>query len=266
MAEVTEQVIHDIMTPVIKLGVTAQEIDDAVNRAKTGGVIDALIAEKAPDGLISETNGFATAEAEDAWLLSVISGMKNDTAKLVRSYHQTNISPFGGGYYQYFIYKATSSYAVIEMKHYGSANGAVLGLRTLYNGNLSPWAWNNPPMQLGVEYRTTEFYLGKPVYKKAVPINALPVSAAGNVYVSPENAETGLIPVGVESVRAYDSSNDYYIEILNAGTDFGIDEITLSRVKTEQYPLGCLRFTIITTKDRSPYSAVAVAKYTKTTD
>lgn len=26
------------------------------------------------------------------------------------------------------------------------------------------WEWVNPPMQLGVEYRTTERYLGKPVY------------------------------------------------------------------------------------------------------
>ena len=32
----------------------------------------------------------------------------------------------------------------------------------------SPWEWVNPPMQLGVEYRTTERYLGKPVYVKLV--------------------------------------------------------------------------------------------------
>jgi hypothetical protein len=30
----------------------------------------------------------------------------------------------------------------------------------------SEWAWANPPMMAGVEYRTTEFYLGKPVAKK----------------------------------------------------------------------------------------------------
>lgn len=29
-----------------------------------------------------------------------------------------------------------------------------------------PWEWLNPPMMLGVEYRTTERYLGEPVYKK----------------------------------------------------------------------------------------------------
>lgn len=30
------------------------------------------------------------------------------------------------------------------------------------------WEWFNPPMNLGVEYRTTERYLGKPVYVKVV--------------------------------------------------------------------------------------------------
>lgn len=36
------------------------------------------------------------------------------------------------------------------------------------DGMWGPWEWVNPPMELGVEYRTTERYLGKPVYAKAV--------------------------------------------------------------------------------------------------
>lgn len=35
-------------------------------------------------------------------------------------------------------------------------------------GVWQPWEWVNPPMQLGTEYRTTERYLGKPVYAKLV--------------------------------------------------------------------------------------------------
>ena len=38
----------------------------------------------------------------------------------------------------------------------------------------SEWAWANPPMMAGVEYRTTEFYLGKPVYVKLVDCGTLP--------------------------------------------------------------------------------------------
>ena len=32
------------------------------------------------------------------------------------------------------------------------------------------WEWINPPMLLGTEYRTTERYLGKPVYAKLVDL------------------------------------------------------------------------------------------------
>ena len=36
-----------------------------------------------------------------------------------------------------------------------------------------PWEWVNPPMELGVEYRTTERHLGKPVYCKLVDCGAI---------------------------------------------------------------------------------------------
>lgn len=42
-------------------------------------------------------------------------------------------------------------------------------IRRYYDGakkTWSEWAWTNPPMMEGIEYRTTEFYLGKPVYTK----------------------------------------------------------------------------------------------------
>lgn len=38
--------------------------------------------------------------------------------------------------------------------------------RTIYGSRVFPWEWVNPPMVVGVEYRTTERYLSKPVYKK----------------------------------------------------------------------------------------------------
>lgn len=42
--------------------------------------------------------------------------------------------------------------------------------------SFGPWEWVNPPMQLGVEYRTTERYLGKPVYVKVVYLGAGPAA------------------------------------------------------------------------------------------
>lgn len=38
----------------------------------------------------------------------------------------------------------------------------------------TPWEWVNPPMTLGVEYRTTERYLGKPVYTQVINCGSMP--------------------------------------------------------------------------------------------
>ena len=48
----------------------------------------------------------------------------------------------------------------------------------------TPWEYTNPPMQLGVEYRTTERYKGKPVYVKLVDCGALPNATYKTVGIS----------------------------------------------------------------------------------
>ena len=55
---------------------------------------------------------------------------------------------------------------VLRRTAYGIGSGA----------KIYPWEWVNPPMYLGVEYRTTERYLGKPVYVKVVNFGALPAN------------------------------------------------------------------------------------------
>lgn len=47
------------------------------------------------------------------------------------------------------------------------------------NVDWTPWEYINPPMKLGVEYRTTERYLGKPVYAKLIDCGKFP--APGSV-------------------------------------------------------------------------------------
>lgn len=41
-------------------------------------------------------------------------------------------------------------------------------VRYCFNGTWSEWECENPPMDVGVEYRTTERYDGKPVYRKLI--------------------------------------------------------------------------------------------------
>ena len=56
----------------------------------------------------------------------------------------------------------------------GGVHGDVMLHRGRSGNTWLPWEWVNPPAQLGVEYRTTERYWGKPVYVKLVDFGALP--------------------------------------------------------------------------------------------
>lgn len=62
------------------------------------------------------------------------------------------------------------------------------------SGNIYyPWEWVNPPMLLGVEYRTTERYLGKPVYKRTENIGAMPAPGNYKQVQIPYNGDTNYL-------------------------------------------------------------------------
>ena len=50
-----------------------------------------------------------------------------------------------------------------------------------------PWEWINPPMVVGIEYRTTERYLGKPVYTRLVNCGNFPSVSSKTVSVGDWN-------------------------------------------------------------------------------
>jgi hypothetical protein len=73
---------------------------------------------------------------------------------------------------------------VIEDTYAGAIHGDATynrRIRSLYNGNWLEFEWENPPMELGVEYRTTERYNGKPVYSKIVSCGDLPNASMKSV-------------------------------------------------------------------------------------
>lgn len=74
----------------------------------------------------------------------------------------------------------TSRYGFVQQKYLSSIVDSAL-VRRLAGTNWTEWEWVNPPMQLGVEYRTTERYLGQPVYTKLVDCGALPNAARKTV-------------------------------------------------------------------------------------
>ena len=104
--------------------------------------------------------------------------MPDKTAKLVRAYPPAVYG--NAGTTISLLYKGDANYAVLS--NIGSADVGLCGWRMFklrYPSSSSPavwmpFEWENPPMKIGVEYRTTERYDGKPVFVMAVNGGAFP--------------------------------------------------------------------------------------------
>ena len=125
-----------------------------------------------------------TASAEESYetycakVDAVLDAMPDKTAKLVRAYPPAVYG--NAGTTISLLYKGDANYAVLS--NIGSADVGLCGWRMFklrYPSSSSPavwmpFEWENPPMKIGVEYRTTERYDGKPVFVMAVNGGAFP--------------------------------------------------------------------------------------------
>ena len=110
-------------------------------------------------------------------------------------------------------------------------------------GTWTPWELVNPPMWLGIEFRTTERYIGKPVYCKLVDFGKLPNNAVKEVSHGISNLQYAISVAG-----ASDGDNligNMYITYVH---------VSPTNIRIE------------TNADRSGVSATVLIKYTKTTD
>ena len=144
--------------------------------------------------------------------------------------------------------KTTSDYATLYVCGY-MHQGTML-IKTKYAGVWSELEWVNPPMELGVEYRTTERWGGKPVYTKAVFIPTLPNNTHINSPIS-----------GKKTVL----SAEGYATDLSTGVDYMFPVVGYSDGKitaTFMHSVGD-DFYIKTYVDLSNWSANFIVKYTK---
>lgn len=75
--------------------------------------------------------------------------------------------------------------------------------RRVFNNNVwGPFEWVNPPMQLGVEYRTTERHLGQPVYCKVLEFSTIT-----------DGEQIDLVVSQILRANVYEVSGSYYIPV-----------------------------------------------------
>lgn len=217
------------------------EVQATINRAKSGGEIDTLLAGKAPAG-------YGIGEEYD----TPVKDTDLDTLKKGGTYYIgtgcTNLPPNTD--------EAWSTLHVIPGRactqiFIPANNASVAGtfsswIARIYNNATAAWGeweWINPPMAAGVEYRTTERYHGKSVYCKLVDFGKLP----NNTYKDVAHGISKLqyaISVSGES-NGDNLIGNAYITYVNIGS-------TNIRIKTNA--------------DRSGVGATVLIKYTKTTD
>ena len=148
--------------------------------------VAAALSNKAPAGFgfgdaiqeIATTSAEESYETYCAKVDAVLDAMPDKTAKLVRAYPPAVYGDAGTTIS--LLYKGDANYAVLS--NIGSADVGLCGWRMFklrYPSSSSPavwmpFEWENPPMKIGVEYRTTERYDGKPVFVMAVNGGAFP--------------------------------------------------------------------------------------------
>lgn len=121
--------------------------------------------------------------------------------------------------------------------------------RYAVDGVWTPWEYVNPPMQLGVEYRTVERYNGKPIHIKAVSLGLL------------ENNTSKSVKHGISDFESCVECSGFSGPINLVGSG-GVDSIyaTTSRVGIDT------NGSFSSAATSSKLNTVAIIKYTKTTD
>lgn len=149
--------------------------------------------------------------------------------------------------------------AFVALNNYILRRYLVDTVGTAPNNNFSPWEWVNPPMKLGVEYRTTERYLGKPVYKRTENIGAMPAPGNYKQVQIPYNGDTNYL----DNVNICANSITYWGLVMPVYNSY--NSVTYS-ISTNMS--GVITLTAASgNTDLSGNGAVYVTvKYTKTTD
>jgi hypothetical protein len=190
-----------------------------------GVTIEQIGAAPAGYGLGKLTSYEVYSDSEiDTVLIDIINSMGDQTFKrIVLSFKSTTNFTNAGGHYYTDIYKLSQNYASITIKSY--IGGGREMQRNWYAGTLEPWEWVNPPMSLGVEYRTTKRYNGNAVYMKAINCGAAPASSGKSVAHGIANcrpiscigritSSTNLIPyVSTSGARINISANSVNINV-----------------------------------------------------
>ena len=154
------------------------------------------------------------------------------------------------------VYNKTEVDAFLANKLDGVESAEYPGCYYRMNGSVVEWV--NPPMFLGVEYRTTERYMGKPVYVKAIDFGTLPNSTSKSIRDTSVGSVKDIISYSAFFNTTQGDSVTIPYGLTSSGHNCDIAEV--SGGSTGIYVV------ILTKIDLSANTATIICKYTKNTD
>ena len=223
---------------------TAQEIDDAIARALPGGGIDTLLAGKAPAGYGLGNTAYGT---NAGTLANIDTYVENGWWRfdVVGTYDAIGVSA------NHSVLRVDAGRTIVQTLFLSSYDAVVTRRKIATESAWGEWEWVNPPMVVGTEYRTTERYLGKPVYAKLVDCGAGPNKARKTVSAGISNVDKAVSATGSWALLSI--PYEFYSGDVNGAQAISV---TLNGTSVE----------IASTVDYSTNTVYALIKYTKTTD
>ena len=147
-----------------------------------------------------------------------------------------------------FVQSSRSDRSKVQWMTIGNAGFFGYTLRRYYNPTSTEWSswdWINPPMQTGVEYRTTERWNGKPVYAKLIDFGSLPNISRKTISHNIQNVQS------IVDIAATASNGAIMNDMELAGSKFTANNSVI---------------VCQSSMDQSSFTAKVLLKYTKTSD
>lgn len=157
------------------------------------------------------------------------------------------------GYAQVDIIGKSDSVVIQRMNPYRT--GYWLQRTVSYDGTIGPWEWENPPLVVGTEYRTTERFDDKTVYAKKVDCGILPDGTAATKHKDVWFASVikDLVSL-VVTARWKDTGWQYHFPIMNNSTGVCTCFACIVDKNIRLFTIG---------QNMAEYTAKATVKYTK---
>lgn len=191
-------------------------------------------------GLLKDEAGLETA------LEAVYSQMGSTETKLVRFAGHPSTSDYN---WFGFLSKSSANYGSL-VAYSAFARGACI-TKTKFNGAWEPLEWVNPPMVMGVEYRTTQRYEGKPVYVKAINFGALPVTGT-----------TTTVSTGISGGTLVKLTGTFFDASTNSARPYPLIDEGVLRCSC-WVGLNCANVRVHAISDCSKYTGQFIIEYTK---